>query len=240
MINAAFSMPLMWPPYGPPPYPVENAKLVIVQFETDPAAVAALVPKPLEPVNNGVVTAFVGDVWQSRGPGAYLEGGLVVPVTYKGRASSYVPILLTSTEDALYVGREVFGLPKLLCDDGQLSVIGNGRKGDLRRRGERILSLSVQLDDVVDGKHMLPQDRYMLKRIPSPDPQFPSLNHLVHQALSGHRVERSFKGRGHIILGGDLHVDLTGLQKKRVLEAWYIEASWNVPPAKVITEERLP
>jgi hypothetical protein len=24
-----------------------------------------------------------------------------------------------------------------------------------------------------------------------------------------------------------------------VIEAWYIEASWNVPPAKVINEERL-
>ena len=238
MIESGFTIPLMSPPYGRPPYPVEDARLVIIRFRADPEVVASVVPAPLAPIGDGVVTAFVGEMWQSRGPGAYLEGGLTVGVTYNCRPSSYAPILLTSTEDALYVGREVFGLPKLMCDGGTVETVGNGRKARLSRAGEPIITLSVSLDDHAEGNQMLPHDRYMLKKIPSPDPEFPSITHLVHQRLTGHRVVKAFKGRGHLKLGGDLHINLERFAAREVLGAWFVQASWDVPPAKVIEEVR--
>lgn len=238
MIGSSFSMPFMSPPYGRPPYPCEDAKLVIVKFRTDPDVVASIVPAPLKPVGDGVVSAFVGEMWQSRGPGAYLEGGLTVGVTYEGRNSTYAPILLTSTEDALYVGREVFGLPKLMCDHGEVKTIGNGRMGKLCRNGEPIISLSVSLDNPAEGTQMLPHERYMVKRMPSPDPNFPSITHLVYQRLANHRLVRAFEGRAHVRLGSDLHIDLERFAPTEILGAWYAHASWDVPPAKVIKEMR--
>ena len=237
-IESSFTNPLLAPPYGPPPYPVEDASLVVARFRADPEAVASLVPPPLEPTGDGTVSAFAGEMWQSRGPGAFLEGGLSVGVTYQGQRSSYAPIVLTSTEDALYVGREVFGLPKLMCDSGEVEVVGNGRKSALRRNGEPIMALSVSLDDPAEGADVLPHDRFMLKRVPSPDPEFPSLTHLVHQRLAGHRVARAFTGSGRVELGGDLHIDLAPLAPLEVLGAWYVQASWDVPAARVVEEFR--
>jgi hypothetical protein len=39
-------------------------------------------------------------------------------------------------------------------------------------------------------------------------------------------------------MGGDLRIDLTLFTPRRIVEAWFVEAAWNVPPAKVISEER--
>jgi acetoacetate decarboxylase len=237
MTENAFSIPFISPPYGPPPYPVEEARLVIVRYEADKDAIAAAIPKPLEPRGDGIVTAFAGNMWQTRGPGAYLEGGLVVGVTYKGEPSSYVVILLTSTEEATFVGREVFGLPKLMCDPGSVVVDGNGRRASLVRRGREILSVGANLEESADGVQMLPQHRYMVKSVPSPDPDYPSLRQVVHQKLVGHKVRRAWRGRGWVDVGGDPQIDLTPFARKRVIDGWYIEASWDVPPARVVHEE---
>lgn len=235
--NEPFSIPFIAPPYGPPPYPVESAKLVIVRYEADKDAVARAVPRPLEPLDDGVVTAFIGDMWQSRGPGAYLEGGLVVGCRYKDHQSTFVPILLTSTDEAVFVGREVFGLPKYLCDPGTVNVDGNGRSASLLRRGTEILSLGVLLDEREDGIDRLPKHRYFLKRVPSPDPDFPSKTQLIYQELTEHSVNGSWRGRGFVRVGRSTQIDLTPFACRRVLEAWYIEAKWNVPAAKVLLDE---
>ncbi|OGP71772.1 MAG: hypothetical protein A2W09_02925 [Deltaproteobacteria bacterium RBG_16_50_11] len=234
-----YSSPFWSPPYGPPPYPVEDAKLVIVRYEADPAAVAGFVPKPLEPLGNGLVSAFVGEMWQSRGPGAYLEGGLAVGVRYKKSVSSHTIALLTSQDEALFVGREVFGHPKLLCDPGTVCIEGNGRRATLRRRGDEILAVAVNLEELGGGAQMLTKDRYFVKMIPSPDPKWPSLRQVIYQKMEDHKLRMAFRGRGWIRLGGNVSIDLTPLRPYKILEAWYIEASWNVPPAKVVEEEKI-
>ena len=102
---------------------------------------------------DGIVTAFIGDIWEINGPGEYYEGGISVGVRYKGVTGSYMPILFTSTDDALLVGREVFGMPKLLFDESRIRVDGNARRATLVRRGDEIVILSVNLESrVADGR----------------------------------------------------------------------------------------
>lgn len=74
-----------------------------------------------------------------------------------------------------------------------------------------------------------------VKVIPSPNPAHLSPRRLVLQKLEGHRLDRSWKCPGWIKMGGDLRIDIT---PGRIVEAWFVEAGWNVPPAKVISEER--
>lgn len=237
MMNEGFSSPLSAQSYGPPPYPVEDAKFVVVRYVADPEAIAAIIPDPLRPVGDGVLTAFIGDMWQSRGPGAYHEGGLVVPVKYKDRTSSYCPFLWTSTDEALLVGREVFGLPKQLCDPTTMWADGNARRGNLLRRGDELLAVGVNLEERADAIHMLPHDRYFVKKVPSPDPNWPPLRQLIHQQLTEHQLRFSAKGQGWVRVGANAYIDLTALAPVRVIEGWYIEASWNVPWAKVVEEQ---
>lgn len=235
----AFSSPLASPPYLEPPYPVEDAKLVIVRYKADPKAIANLIPKPLEPSGDGVVTAFIGDIWQTAGPGEYHEGGVSLGVRYRGATGSYMPFLLTSTDDALLVGREVFGMPKLLCDPGTIWIDGNARRASLVRRGDEILGLGVNLERAGQGLKLLPVHRFFVKKIPSPDPKWPSLRQVIHQRLSGHRVKRAFRGRGWVRTGGNVAIDLSPLAPVSILESWYIEASLDVPAAKVLLEEKV-
>ena len=236
----AFSNPLLCPPYNPPPYPVEDAKLVIVRFKADPAAIARLVPQPLEPLGDGIVSAFIGDIWQINGPGEYHEGGISVGVRYKGVTGSYMPFLLTSTDDALLVGREVFGMPKLLCDDGRIWIDGNARRASLVRRGDEVLNLSINLEYRVDqGEKLLPVHRFFLKKIGSPDPEWPSLRQVVYQQLTGHKVKCAYTGRGWVKVSGNTAIDLTSLAATSILDAWYVEGSWDVPASKVLLEEKI-
>lgn len=236
----AFSSPLLCPPYNRPPYPVEDAKLVMVRFKTDPAAIAKLVPQPLEAVGDGVVTAFIGDIWQINGPGEYHEGGVSVSVRYKGVTGSYMPFLLTSTDDALLVGREVFGMPKLLCDDGRIWIDGNARRASLVRRGDEILNLAVNLEKrIVDGEKLLPVHRFFLKKIASPDPEWPSLRQVVYQQLTHHKAKCAYSGRGWVKASGSTAIDLTSIASTGMLEAAYVEASWDVPSSKVLLEEKV-
>lgn len=234
-----FSSPLLCPPYNRPPYPVEDAKLVIVRFRADPAAIARLVPRPLQPVGDGIVSAFIGDIWQINGPGEYHEGGISVGVRYKNVTGSYMPFLLTSTDDALLVGREVFGMPKLLCDETRIWIDGNARRANLVRRGDEIVSLSVNLETRVDGKALLPVHRFFVKRLASPDPKWPSLRQVVYQKLTGHKVSRAYTGRGWAKVGGNTAIDLTSLTPTEVIQAAYVEGSWDVPAAKVLLEEKI-
>lgn len=237
--SEAFSSPLLCPPYNQPPYPVENAKLVIVRYRTDPAAIAKLVPKPLEPLGDGIVTAFVGDIWQIGGPGEYHEGGISVGVRYNGVTGGYMPFLLTSTDDALLVGREVFGMPKLLCDEGHVWVDGNARRGSLVRRGEEILSLGVNLERRIEGEKVLPVHRFFLKKIASPDPEWPSLRQVVYQKLTDQKAKCAYAGRGFVRTGGNVAIDLSSVASAEVLEAVYVEASWDVPASKVLLEQKI-
>jgi hypothetical protein len=235
----AFSSPLMSPPYNPPPYPVENAKLVVVRFKADAAMIAKLVPQPLEPVGDGIVTAFIGDIWQLNGPGEYHEGGISVGVRYKGVTGSYMPFLLTSTDDALLVGREVFGMPKLMCDEGRIWIDGNARRASLVRRGDEIINLAVNLERRVEGDKLLPVHRFFIKKIASPDPEWPSLRQVVYQQLTSHKAKCGYVGRGWVKVSGNTAIDLTVIAPAGVVEAAYVEASWDVPPSKVLLEEKV-
>jgi acetoacetate decarboxylase len=234
----AYSSPLLSPPYLRPPYPVESAKLVIVRYRAEVENIARLIPRPLKPIGDGIITAFIGDIWQIAGPGEYHEGGISVGVRYKGVTGSYMPFLLTSTDDALLVGREVFGMPKLLCDPGAVWIDGNARRASLIRRGDEILGLGINLERRIDGKKVLPIHRLFVKNIPSPDPKWPSLRQVVYQRLVDHKVKCAYSGRGWVRVGGNVAIDLSIAKPTSVSEAWYIEASWDVPPAKVMLEEK--
>ena len=151
-----------------------------------------------------------------------------------------MPILFTSTDDALLIGCEVFGIPKLICDESRIRVDGNARRATLVRRGDEIVNLSVNLENrVSDGKKLLPVHRFFLKKIASPDPNWPSLRQVVYQKLTGHKVTRAYTGRGWAIVSGNTAIDHTSIAPTEVLGAAYVEGSWDVPPAKVLLEEKL-
>ncbi|HLB48461.1 MAG TPA: hypothetical protein VJL59_15760, partial [Anaerolineales bacterium] len=101
------------------------------------------------------------------------------------------------------------------------------------------LSLGVNLERRIEGEKVLPVHRFFLKKIASPDPEWPSLRQVVYQKLTDQKAKCAYAGRGFVRTGGNVAIDLSSVASAEVLEAMYVEASWDVPASKVLLETKI-
>jgi acetoacetate decarboxylase len=81
--RTAYSMPLTNPAFPMGPYRFFNREFFVIAYRTDPEALAAVVPEPLEVVDSVVNYEFIR-MPDSTGFGDYTETGQVIPVRFKG------------------------------------------------------------------------------------------------------------------------------------------------------------
>jgi acetoacetate decarboxylase len=110
----AFAMPLTSPAFPPGPYRFVDREFFIVTYRTDPDALAAVVPAPLEIAEPIVKYEFIR-MPDSSGFGDYTESGQVIPVTYKGVKGGYVHAMYLDDGPPILGGRELWGFPKKLA-----------------------------------------------------------------------------------------------------------------------------
>src|SRR4029453_16454016 len=85
----AFAMPLTNPAFPPGPYRFVNREFFIITYRTDPNALRAVIPAPLEFTQPLVKYEFIR-MPDSTGFGDYTESGQVVPIRFKGHDGAYV------------------------------------------------------------------------------------------------------------------------------------------------------
>ena len=112
--RTAYSMPLTNPSFPPGPYRFFNREYFIITYRTDPDALAAVVPEPLE-VTEAVVKYEFIRMPDSTGFGDYTETGQVIPVRFKGEEGVYVHSMYLDDEGPIAGGRELWGFPKKLA-----------------------------------------------------------------------------------------------------------------------------
>jgi acetoacetate decarboxylase len=110
----AFAMPLTSPAYPPGPYRFVDRQFLIVSYRTDPDALAAVIPAPLEMMDPIVKFEFIR-MPDSTGFGDYTEAGQVIPVRFRGETGSYVHAMFLDCEPPIAGGREIWGFPKKLA-----------------------------------------------------------------------------------------------------------------------------
>jgi acetoacetate decarboxylase len=110
----AFAMTLTCPAFARPPYRFVNREYLIVTYRTDPAALRALIPAPLEMAEPIVKYEFIR-MPDSTGFGDYTESGQVLPVNYRGRPGVYTHAMYLDDEAPIAGGRELWGFPKKLA-----------------------------------------------------------------------------------------------------------------------------
>ena len=79
----AFAMPLTNPAYPRGPYKFYDREFVVITYRTDPDALRAVVPEPLELAGDTVNYEFIR-MPDSTGFGDYTETGQVIPVRFRG------------------------------------------------------------------------------------------------------------------------------------------------------------
>ncbi len=98
-------------------------------YETDPAIVAAVLPKPLEPTDRPEVFATLSHVAMHVSPELTIEIGSAifgVKASYDGVEGIYLLTMPMTTEQAVIGGRETYGEPKKIAQI------------DFRQDGERV------------------------------------------------------------------------------------------------------
>lgn len=114
VLGGAFSMPLTSPAYPPGPYRFIDRECLIVTCRTDPEALRAFVPAPLE-IAEPVVKFELIRMPDSTGFGDYTEAGQVIPVTLNGVAGGFTHAMYLDDEAPIAGGREIWGFPKKLA-----------------------------------------------------------------------------------------------------------------------------
>jgi acetoacetate decarboxylase len=110
----AFAMPLTSPAFPPGPYRFVDREFLIVTYRTDPEALAAVIPGPLEMTDPVVKFEFIR-MPDSTGFGDYTESGQVIPVSYRGARGGYVHAMFLNDHAPIAGGRELWGFPKKLA-----------------------------------------------------------------------------------------------------------------------------
>ncbi len=232
-------VPTYAPPFGPPPYDMVSAELLMVEFEADRAEIERITMPPFEAAPHNRLVAFVGDCSQLSHSVHYHEAAILQPVGYEGRSALTIPYIWTSTDTALLAGRDLYGMPKLLCDEEKLRIHANEVTGTVHRGGEPLFKVSMGIDHLSDPATIpIIPDFAMVRHIPSPDPDYPAIRQLIWTSLTDFELKSCWSGRGHLELGNPLTTRLGDLRPGAITGAWYGKFSWKLGPAKILWEGR--
>jgi len=114
VLEEAFAMPITSPAYPRGPYRFVNREFLIITYRTDPDALAAVIPAPLEMTDPVVKFEFIR-MPDSTGFGDYTEAGQVIPVSFRGELGGYVHEMFLNDYPPIAGGRELWGFPKKLA-----------------------------------------------------------------------------------------------------------------------------
>ena len=112
--KTAFAMPLTSPAFPRGPYRFVNREYFIISYRTDPDALRAVIPAPLEMTEPVVKYEFIR-MPDSTGFGDYTESGQVIPVSFRGERGGYVHAMYLNDHPPIAGGRELWGFPKKLA-----------------------------------------------------------------------------------------------------------------------------
>lgn len=242
-MEPGFSAPYGSPIYGKPPYRMVDATMVRVTYEIDPEAASAALPPELELMGNTAM-AFVGEMTQLPYVGRFHEGGITLRVRHRDTEGLIAVYLFTSTDASLLVGRELYGMTKLLCDDTPLRWAGNEIIGDLERMGETLFSIKLNVETVVPGQELpgSPTVRFMstprlgVRILPDPSLQTTAVHEVIRAELHDTVLTEMYEGTATIRFGSPAFSRLGALKPlgEQPLRGAYVRGSWVLGKGSIL------
>jgi acetoacetate decarboxylase len=143
----AVGTPIDSPTSGLPPSRFTDGEVLTLQYATDPVAIRALLPEPLEPINDTVQVQI--SRWGSV-PGAghnIHECNVMVGARYRGSSGivegSYSPYFWVQSDRSMVGGREFHGQPKRIAEIS-LYTVGDLHVGRVRHNGIEVFTGTLQ------------------------------------------------------------------------------------------------
>jgi acetoacetate decarboxylase len=142
------------------------ATTLVATYETDPDAVAAVLPSPLQPPAAPLVRVTVATVDMGRGYPIFGAGTFAVHCSYDGVDGDYALVMPMTTEQAVIGGRETFGEPKKLAEVG-LDRDGERITGYCRRMGIDFLEITGTITGETQPAADRTRTSYYVKFLPA-------------------------------------------------------------------------
>jgi acetoacetate decarboxylase len=242
----AFAMPLTNPAYPKGPYKFYNREYIIINYRTDPEALRAVVPEPLEPAGDTVAYEFIR-MPDSTGFGDYTETGQVIPVRYRATDGSvqeggYVHAMYLDDDAPIAGGREIWGFPKKLASpkithEGE-TIVATLHFGSVLCVTATMGYKHRELDFAPLAKS-LARPNFMLKIIPHVDCT-PRICELVRYYLEDVTLKGAWAGPAAIQLFDHALCDVARLPVRGVVSASHFVADLTLGLGEVVHDYMAP
>ncbi len=230
----AYAMPLTNPSYPRGPYRFTSREYVIINYRTDPAALAAVVPEPLIAPDPIVKYEFIR-MPSSTGFGDYTESGQVIPVTFEGQEGGFVHSMYLDDDAPISGGREIWGFPKKLATP-KLQHEGDVIVGTLHYGSVLCATATMGFKHVAADKeavrHSLLKPNFLIKIIPHVDGS-PRICELVRYYLEDVTVTEAWTAPADLQLFRHVIADVARLPVLEVLSAAHFIADLTLGMGEV-------
>jgi len=230
-----------------------GGRILSVVFKADRDALNALIPAPLEPLDEpyGIVRVSellndhgAGDKWLENEPEwvQYNEAVICIPASYKGVVGNYDPYLWVDNHACAAGGREIYGLPKKMAKV-HLSrfypsdPIGPGKKltGTMEGLSRRLITASVKIE-----KEATPADLpkvetfYAYRVLPDPEEDRAEIEQLLEFRLKNYKYTKLYSGEGAVSFGDSPNEELIALTPTEIIGGFYMEVDWLLPWPEIL------
>jgi acetoacetate decarboxylase len=233
--STAFAMPLTSPSYPRGPYRFINREYLIISYRTDPDALRAVVPAPLEFTDPVVKYEFIR-MPDSTGFGDYTESGQVIPVTFEGQHGGFVHSMYLNDDAPIAGGREIWGFPKKLgkpkLKAHRDTLVGTLKYGSIPV-ATGTMGFKHQAMDLSAAKRALEAPGFLLKIIPHVDCT-PRICELVRYHLEDVTVKGAWTGPAGLELFDHALAPVAELPVLQVLSATHILADLTLGLGEVV------
>ena len=231
----AFAMPLTSPAFPRGPYHFHNREFLIITYRTDPDALRAVVPEPLEITEPLVKYEFIR-MPDSTGFGDYTESGQVIPVSFRGARGNYVHAMYLNDHPPIAAGRELWGFPKKLAAP-QLEVEIDTLVGTLDYGKVRVAKATMgykhRAADHASVLAAIAAPNFLLKIIPHVDGTV-RICELVRYYMSGVKLQGAWTAPGSLELHPHALAPVAELPVLKVESALHFIADMTLDLGEVV------
>jgi acetoacetate decarboxylase len=172
---------------------------LVATYETDPDAIAAVLPPPLGPGEEPLVRVTVATVDLGRGYPIFGAGTFAVHARHDDVSGDYALVMPMTTEQAVVGGRETFGEPKKLAEI-MLDRIEDSVRGAFTRMGSTFVEISGTIEAEVEPPPERTRTSFYLKFLPSPSGKGFDDDPLLVHVRRRERTRRQWQVRGAVVL----------------------------------------
>jgi len=240
------SMPMASPSYPAGPYRFIDREYLIITYESDPDAIRAALPEPLQPDGSNQVLCEFIRMPDSSGFGSYTEAGLVIPARFNDKPINFTAQMYLDDHPPIAGGREIWGFPKKLGNP-KLQVMHDTLTGTLDYSGVQVAVGTMGykhqhlLYDLKGRKacsslsivEKMGAPQANLKLIPDVDGTL-AIAQLVAYELVDIQVKGAWSGPARLHLVPHVNAPLADLPVRKVLGGLHFISDLTLPYGRVI------